>query len=572
MAIEHKTQCRGKAYVILALDLGIFVERGFRAELLSLRGRKEFDNFLEGLSLNDPRFERDESYKQIEHRGYELGVFNRILAEDNFAPTYRVNKAAFKLPPQLLNNVQFKERFLKVWNRWDIWFRLSSNGVITIILKIHYPRLQRLIDVSRDVMGLQGNFDMESARQKIAELETLGSGQEGRISSVRQFMDWVEAHALVDIEQENPPVLWQMAVEVVQQFVDACGGRLRCTENGYPFDLQLTPRPDYYSMGGLRDQYTLFYFEEVSTIDPADHKRKVLLPSQLLEAEHAQSMCGLLEGVLLRGKNTYYYPTHSPTYIRELGAWDKSSWADELCVLSDRCAIIYPFNRKPSHELVFSSRQTAYDDYWNSVLRGIEFGVETRLLTQLTKQITAKYLADALLDLRGQKGLDRHYLRMYDLRASNLARLTAHLRTITTPSLIAQASYAVSKFELFMQQTNVPLFLEHTEANLSDLNALLERNHNLYIQAESQRLNELALIVSAIFASLTMFLGFLTLPSFFADWDDASALAGRRWYYPYLPGAGEAIVILLLLLGVAAFVYMLFRWFTLRSRRLSILP
>ncbi|MEZ4663141.1 MAG: hypothetical protein R2911_36800, partial [Caldilineaceae bacterium] len=441
---------------------------------------------------------------------------------------------------------------------------------ITIILKIQYPRLQRLIDVSRDVMGLQGNFDMESARQKIAELEALGAGQEGRILSVRQFMDWVAAHALVDIEQENPPVLWQMAVEVVQQFIDACGGRLRCTENGYPFDLELTPQPDYYSMGGMRDQYTLFYFDEVSIIDAADHRRKVLLPRQLLtEDVHAQSICGLLEGVLLHGKNTYYYPTHSPNYLRELGGWDKSSWADEMCILSDRCAIIYPYNRRPSHDLVFSSRQTAYNDYWNSVLRGIEFGVETRLLTQLTKQIAAKYLADALLDLRGQNGLDRHYLRKYDLRASNLARLTAHLRNITTPSLIAQASYAVSKFELFMQQTNVPLFLAHTESNLADLNALLERNHNLYIQAESQRLNELALIVSAIFASLTMFLGFLTLPSFFADWDDARGLAGNRWYYNWLPSAGEAVVTLLLILGMAAFVYMLFRWLTLRSRRLS---
>lgn len=573
MTTEHQTQCRGEALVILALDLGIFIEPASRPALLNLRGRKEFDLYLETFDPGDPCFVRDPHYVQVEQRGYELGVFNRILAEDNFAPTYQVVKEHFRFPEQLLTNVQFKQRFLKVWHKWDIWFRLSSNGIITIILKIRYPKLHRLIDISHDVMGLQGNFDMASARHKIAELTALGANEHGRIASVQQFMDWVAEHALVDIEQENPPVLWQMAVEVVQQFIAACGGRLHCVDNGYPFDLRLTPKADYYSMGGLRDQYTVFHWEEVSILDPTDRTRKVLLPRQLLSEDlHTQTLSGLLEGVLIRGKSTYYYPRHSPNYLRELIDCDRASWENELCLLTDRCAVIYPYHRRPTHELVFSSRQMPYSEYWSSVLRGLEFGVETRLLAQLTKQIAAKYLADGLLQLRGPKGLDREQLRIYDQRASNLARLTAHLRTITTPSLIATAGYAVSKFELFMQKTHVPLFLAHAQINLADLNALLQRNHDLYIQVETQRLNELALIISAIFASLTMFLGLLTFPSFFADWDDAAKLAGNKWYYPYLPEVGEVLVTALLLLGVGSFLYMLFRWLTLRRRRLSILP
>jgi hypothetical protein len=261
--------------------------------------------------------------------------------------------------------------------------------------------------------------------------------------------------------------------------------------------------------------------------------------------------------VLIHGKSDYYYPTHGAHCIQELSERDRSSWENELCILSSHCAFIYPYNRRTSHELVFAARQIPYADYWRSVLRGLEFGVETRLLAQLTEQIAAKYLADALRELRGNHGLDRNYLRRYDLRASNLARLIAHLRTITTPSLIADADYAVGKFDLFMQKTNVLLFLDHAKTNLADLNALLERNHDLYIQVETQQLNELALIVSAIFASLTMFLGFLSLPSFFADLDDAQAVAGNKWYYPYLPKAGEVIVITLLVLGMAAFLYML---------------
>jgi hypothetical protein len=573
MTIEHLTQCRGEALVILALDLGIFVDPASRAELLNLRGRKEFDNYLESLNPGDPRFVRDPHYVAMEQRGYELGVFNRVLAEDNFAPTYRVVKERFHFPPEIANNVQFKKFFLKVWHKWEIWLRLSSNGIITIILKIRYPKLQRLIDISHDVMGLQGNFDMASARQEIARLEESPIDESKRIASVRQFMGWVADHALVNIEQENPPVLWQVAVEVVQQFIAACGGHLHCAGNGYPFDLHLTSQADYYSMGGLRDQYTVFHWEEVSVLDPVDHTRKVLLPRQLLATdEHAQALCGLLEGVLIRGKNTYYYPKHSPSYLHELTGWDRASWENELCILGDRCAVIYPYNRRPTHELVFSSRQAPYADYWSSVLRGIEFGVETRLLAQLTKQIAAKYLADGLLQLRGPNGLDRTQLRVYDQRASNLARLTAHLRTITSPSLIANAGYAVSKFELFMHKTHVPLFLDHAQANLADLNALLQRNHDLYIQVETQRLNELALIVSAIFASLTMFLGFLAFPSFFADLDEATKQVGSAWGFGFLPVVGKILMISLPVLGLGTFLYMLYRWVTLRWRRAAILP
>ncbi|MBV7332606.1 hypothetical protein KFU94_31135 [Chloroflexi bacterium TSY] len=186
MANEHKTQCRGRAFVVLALDLGIFLNRDDREKLHNWRGHKMFDHFLEKFDPSDPRFVRDDDYKRIEHRGYELGVFHRILAEDNFAPTYRLIKKEVKFPAQLVNNVQFKEKFLRVWKKWDIWFRLSSNGIITIILKIQYPKLHRLIDVSRDVMGLQGHFDMASAKAKIVELESIDTpASRSHIASVQ---------------------------------------------------------------------------------------------------------------------------------------------------------------------------------------------------------------------------------------------------------------------------------------------------------------------------------------------------------------------------------------------------
>lgn len=55
---------------------------------------------------------------------------------------------------------------------------------------------------------------------------------------------------------------------------------------------------------------------------------------------------------------------------------------------------------------MFSSTQVSYVEYWDSILRGIEFGLEIHLLAQLAKQLTESYLSDALVLLRGDEGLD----------------------------------------------------------------------------------------------------------------------------------------------------------------------
>lgn len=68
--------------------------------------------------------------------------------------------------------------------------------------------------------------------------------------------------------------------------------------------------------------------------------------------------------------------------------------------------------------------------------------------------------------------MDKRNLRKFDTRTTNATRLIAYLRTITAPNLIAKANYAVVKFELFMNQTGVPLFLAHAESNLADLTSI----------------------------------------------------------------------------------------------------
>jgi hypothetical protein len=578
--LEHEVDARGSAYVILALDLAPFVKPQCRERLELLRGTHVFDEFLESLQLQDPRFERDGRYQDLEQQGYELGIFNQILTQDNFAPTYRLCKDSVVFPSHLRDNLQFKNRFLPVWDKWSFWLRLSSNGVVTIVMKRDFSERRALVHISRDVLGLQEFFDMDSARAKLAELQDgLTEPEEeieAKIDSVREFMEWVSEHSLHGTEQERPAVVWQMAVEVIRQFIEACHGHLCSDGDSRPrdFDLELTADIERNEPESVRERYTVFNFYEMTHFSHKEKKHRILPPVEVLTDQgYARLASCLLEGVILEqvgegGRSkAHFYPVHSSTYADGLARLDCSTWEDEFCILTERSAIIYCRPRE-QNRAIFPSRRIQYADYWESLIRGIEFGVETKVLVQLAEQATASYLGEALPLLRGDQRLNQKHLQRVDACAANAARLIAHLRTITAPHLIAQASYAVDKFDLLIKQAGIPQILEHAEANLADLTSLLQRNHDLLLQIESQRMNELALAISVIFTGLTLSLGILALPSFIADWEQQSrGYLSNRSYYPYLSWVGEILVISLALVGTLALVWSGINFVRVRRRR-----
>jgi hypothetical protein len=556
--LEQEIDACGAAFVVLALDLDTFVTASARDTLLYLRGRREFNEFLQNFDPGDSRFIRDDYYRTVEQRGYELGVFNRILAEDNFAPTYRLCKEKVVFPAELMNNVQFKDRFLKVWNRWDFWVRLSGNGVITLIARLDFAKKRPLILLSRDVMGLQGHFDMDSARRKLAEFEAepANPANQARIQSIVQFMDWVKRHSMVDIEREFPAVMWQMAVEVVNQFADACGGALRLESESLCFQLDLRSEPAHNGAGSLREKYVIFCFQEMARFDWDTRQRHILTPEEILCEPYLSVITGLLEGILIQGKSDFYYPHHNARALQTIVERNVSSWQNEICILTDQSALIFPHMPKQSHEVVFSSQHISYGKYWECILRALEFAVESRLLVEIAKHMTSAYLADALVLLRHGHSVSRPALQDFEYKTANAARLLSHLRAITAPHLIAQAHYSVSKLKLFLQETGVPEVLHHADANLSHLSSLVERSHDINLQHESQRLNELALGLSVIFGGLTFGLAILALPSFIVDWEEEWKLQGflsQRWYYPFLSHLGEILVICLAILGMLLF-------------------
>jgi hypothetical protein len=166
-------QVIGNAYVILALDLAAFVADDSLDNFQQIKGQKFFDYYLEELpeSVCKGPFSVSDEYRKREQSGYGIGVFNRVLAEDNFAPTYAVAKEKIEFPSHLLNNVQFKDRFLPVWNRWDFRVRISSNGVVTLILHLNIPKYREIELAAQDVMGLHHYFDMANALERRKEFQ-----------------------------------------------------------------------------------------------------------------------------------------------------------------------------------------------------------------------------------------------------------------------------------------------------------------------------------------------------------------------------------------------------------------
>jgi len=292
-----------------------------------------------------------------------------------------------------------------------------------------------------------------------------------------------------------------------------------------------------------------------------DRERKQygrLEPSFFLEDnDHTRVISALLEGVILekrdesKGQTEHSYPVHSPLTAKQIVDCDCSSWQEEFCIVTQRSAAIYspPFQR---HQVIFPSGRVQYADYWNCVIRGLEFALETKTLAQVAERNTSSQLEHVLPLLMG----DRRQVKLEERErfiehTSNSARLIAQLRTITVPELISRASYATSKFELFNRQTALKEIVAHAEANLRALAELLERHSDLELQIESQRTNEVGLLISLIFASLTLAIPILSLPSFVADWKSQ-----EQWFmaitpaFVALPWLGFFLIAALLAVGM----------------------
>lgn len=114
---------------------------------------------------------------------------------------------------------------------------------------------------------------------------------------------------------------------------------------------------------------------------------------------------------------------------------------------------------------------------------------------------------------------------------SYLARIVAHLRNLSSPTALSKSDYAVSKFQLWLETSQIDQMLEHADANLRDINAFLSHYDDTRLEQESLKLsksiedlqqdaqstNDLTLLMTAMFSGIMTVLSYLSLPSFTAD-------------------------------------------------------
>ena len=568
-------QVIGNAYVILALDLAAFVTDDSLNDFQQIKGQKFFDQYLEKLPQKVCKgpFDLSDEYRKHEQSGYGIGVFNRVFAEDNFAPTYTVIKEKLEFPSYLLNNVQFKDRFLPVWKRWDFHLRVSSNGIVTLILHLNIPKYREIELAAQDVMGLHYYFDMANALERRKEfqsnlgLDELSQAQKEsikqKIDSIEQLTAWVQERSMNHLENEKSPVVWQMAVEVMRRWIQNIDGNISLKDEAgtlWKINLNLHPRS-----GTLREIYTTYIFTSIRDRKNPSSLSAGLPPQEILSTpSYQQIVAAVAEGALLHGRKDYTLPLHNLQIANDLMGKNLATWDKELCIVTDKSTLIY-YRPLDKQKVAFSSREVSYEDYWLTILRLIEFGLEVKMLALLLEVQTANLLVSRLSKKRQvNKGLSTLTTDSIAIQLLNISRLLAHTRSLSSAPLVGQANYAIRKYQFLLASFGVSEILTHAEINLSSMSQLLERSIDLDMQFQSQTVSETALAFSMVFASVSLIMGLLTFPSFVSDWINANPFFKSFWLYPYFGSIGIGIMVLLTVTSLIAFVFAIVMFVRLR--------
>ncbi len=258
-----------------------------------------------------------------------------------------------------------------------------------------------------------------------------------------------------------------------------------------------------------------------------------------------RKLLNLLEGSLLRkpGRSPSasgnpsgsgrFFPHLRDDMLDSLRENNLASWHDELCVMNSRVALIMPSQDARECDLFISTMpseietsRVKYLQYWEAIERLIEFVAEIRVLAQLIEHSSSQLL-QGCVDLMHQKRrgiVDEQ--RTEDLlfefneiisQTANLSRLLAIAQTLNNPVTWSRVEFALTKASYLLESCAIPLSLQHASENIANLNALVEHMDELFLADSTSKQDKLNFFTSIAFASLSMVLVLLMLPSFWAD-------------------------------------------------------
>jgi hypothetical protein len=485
-----------------------------------VRGTKSYAEFLR--TLKPARwFVIDEDEQRIERDGHALSIFRNYLIENFFFPTYRLTD-----PSLLLRAMPGRDpALLHELAAWAFKLRLTRNGLVVVKLERALDNMP-FVDISRMLLDRQRRLSLEESEQ---------------------------AGLL--------PSQWQLSMDLVARFVEACGERFTVTaaaEESGPRSRSGEAKKQRQrstvigatlthsaAQAPLHDYHVTYNLSQVvCDAQQVDVKR--------LRAEHAKEVIGLVEQTLLRDNAQIYYPLYKQAHVDNLFAGDISSWESELCLITPAATFIYcPALDTPQMLLSGSPRNastTAYSYYWRSIVRGIEHIVAFKSEIQLVERETTRLLED--IPEMTRKAADGNLSPAERWKVRKLATETARLlnalprhRDALVTSSMFRASYAAAKFQLLIELLGILQIEEHIQTNVQELSAFVAHFNDIQLQQDSRR-------TSQIFGILTLILSSLVIPSVLADFVQyqwlSESVAGRLFQVSLVAG----IVVVVLLIGL----------------------
>lgn len=628
----------GYTSVVFVMNLRPLVRPDLGFTFEKLRGSADYNRFLR-TTLPDqmktsPYFEplledgERERPMSSEEAGFLTGIFRYTMLDTYSAPCYRVRQDELysNLDPLLVRNHQFHKAY-EIFRRWDVFMRPTPMGTFVFRFQRPYRRPTALIDILEDVLDLQRPVDIPSAYSKRRELlEQLGekaAATDKDVASINRLLDW--ARVANDQQQRTnyPPLQSLFALEIALQFVSTVG---RCFKTDGGAELWFNQR-DAEIRPPIHDSYVIHHIDEMSaprsivqqlnqvqrrveTVEAGSSGQTTARQSSSrtapdtyvsLRRQHIRdsvhirsSLLRLTEGALLRrrvGENELksYFPDHQSSYIDHILAQDKATWAEELCLLTARVAIIMPSYKSRKDELFISTLPgsdstsgVSYPSYWEALERMIEFVVEGRLMSQLVERLSTDLLDEFVESLGtarsgmavGDIQIDHaKFARLAD-EAANIGRLVGLSYGMTNPHLWSRAEYAIEKANHLIAQMQIGSLLNHAELNVTNLTSLVNHVDELYLADLSEKNNKQTFWLSLLIASLSFSITLFSLPSFWADTVQLSEAlrtnVGAVDVLNVILVLGNYVLGPVLILGIPAFTtYVFVRQFLPNALRLS---
>lgn len=408
----------GYINLLLAIDLGAFMDAPQRAQFETIRGYRQLADTLRGdwarrltadkrsafmLVDDDIALAGSSASMSTDEVGFVTGIFRSNMLDLYSAPLYRVDKTRFVFSDAVKNNLQFKNLFAPVWRSWDIYVRPTMTGMLVVRLVRAYQKPTDLLRQAIDVIELQTPFDVPAAIKVLHRLQVeladpalapaARAATEQKIAETREFLAWLGVNDLAHPELDYIPTQWQLAIEIGQRLVSEIGGALTLADGQrIPFSTQ---KPDLSST--LYDSYTIYHLDELLAeagmltplggggddpdepddtdtqeltsagrqvknlvrVEPSDVKRSIRIKWCLVGLVEGAILSRVIKNPRTKMKETRRrFPRHNLEVVEQVFGQDIATWSDELCLLTSRVGIVMP-SRRASKEQLFVSRLDA---------------------------------------------------------------------------------------------------------------------------------------------------------------------------------------------------------------------